>query len=205
MIKGIIFDLGGVLIDNPAQSMKSYIMNELAISENDLSKLTSPLIPEFQKGELAEEEFWRLVIKGTSLKTEILTSLWTEAIRSAYSPKPEMFFLVNKLKERGLKVGILSNTEIPVVKFLKSKDFTMFDFFVYSCLEGVRKPEERIYKLAMDRMGFKAEEIIFVDDSVENIEASHENGLHSILFESPTQVIAEIEKLTGFELKDNKH
>ena len=116
-----------------------------------------------------------------------------------------MFLLVNKLKERGLKVGILSNTEIPVVKFLKSKDFTMFDFFVYSCLEGVRKPEERIYKLAMDRMGFKAEEIIFVDDYKENIEASQENGLHSILFESPAQVITEIEKLTGLELTDNKH
>ncbi|MHA2389657.1 MAG: HAD family hydrolase, partial [Candidatus Hodarchaeales archaeon] len=177
MIKGIIFDLGGVLIDNPAQLMKSYIMSKLEISETDLNAVTSPLMPSFQKGFIDEKEFWRRVLKGTSLKMEVSTSIWTEAIENAYSPKLEMFCLVKTLKRHGLKIGILSNTEIPVFNFLSSKDYSIFDFLVYSCLEGTRKPEKKIYMLAIDRMGFKAEEIIFVDDSEENIRASQENGL----------------------------
>ncbi len=197
MIKGVIFDLGGVLIDNPALPMKSHITRVLKISEAQLHTLTTPLIPLYQKGLLTEEEFWRRVTKNIKLEREITTSIWEEAIKKSYSPKTEMFSLVSELKKNGMKIGILSNTEIPVVNFLSRMDYSIFDVLIYSCLEGMRKPEKEIYLLSINRMGFKGEEIIFIDDSEENIKASQESGMHSILFVSPTQIRDEIGKLTG--------
>ncbi|MHA2093405.1 MAG: HAD family hydrolase, partial [Candidatus Hodarchaeales archaeon] len=157
------------------------------------------------KGLIDEKEFWRRIAKGISHIGEIRTGIWIEAIKRAYSPKKEMFSLVTDLKRHELKIGILSNTEIPVVNFLSSMDYSIFDFLIYSCLEGMRKPEREIYLLAINRMGFKPEEIIFVDDSEENIQASQENGMHSILFTSPSQVKAEIEYLAGIVLKNDKY
>ena len=108
MIKGIIFDLGGVLIDNPASTMKSYLSRMLKITDIELSKLTSPVMPDFQKGLIDEGEFWKRVTPNK----KITTSIWTEAIKRAYSPKTEMFSLVSRLKDLGLKLGILSNTDV---------------------------------------------------------------------------------------------
>ena len=205
MIKGIIFDLGGVLIDNPALSMKSYILSQLEISDSKLQSLTAPLMVPFQKGIIDEKEFWRGVMKGISPRLNITSSVWTKAIKNAYSPKIEMFSLVTELKKHGLKTGILSNTENPVVDFLSGNDFSMFDILIYSCLEGMRKPEKEIYSLAIHRMGFKSDQIIFVDDSETNIRASKESGMHGVLFISPAQVRNEIEILTGLLLKNDKY
>ncbi len=205
MIKGVIFDLGGVLIDNPALAMKSYILSISKLTNVELQTSISPLIPLFQKGLLTEIEMWKKISKETNSDIDTTHSIWMEAIKRAYSPKKEMFALVTQLKKHNLKTGILSNTEIPVVKFLSQKDYSTFDFLIYSCLEGMRKPEKEIYLLSIDRMGFTPEEIIFIDDSEENILASRDIGMHGILFTSYTQICGQIEKLTGLNLRNNEY
>jgi putative hydrolase of the HAD superfamily len=205
MIKGIIFDLGGVLIDNPAPPMKSYLTRVLNISKSKLEKFLSPFIPPFQKGLITENEIWNNFSREFSQNIDTATSIWTGAIQSAYSPKKEMFVLVSQLKKLNMKIGILSNTEIPVVNFLSNMDFSMFDILVYSCLEGTRKPEKEIYLRAINRIGLKAEELIFIDDSEENILASREHGIKGILFISYKQIFREIENLTGFKFTNDEY
>ena len=197
MIKGIIFDLGGVLIDNPALPMKLYLTSILNISKSDLENFISPFIPAFQRGTITEEEIWRRFSKKFPHRKEITASIWTEAIQSAYSQKEEIFTLASRLKNHNFKIGILPNTEIPIVNFLSRMDYSMFDIIMYSCLEGSRKPEKEIYLRIIDRIKLNADELIFVDDSDENIKASKEIGMHGILFTSSTQIIREIEDLTG--------
>ena len=188
MIKGVIFDLGGVLVDNPASDMRSYISNNLGISEKEFIERSSLCVSDFQKGLISEEEFWQKVTQGLVLQEKLPDSLWKEAIMSAFSPKKEMLSLISDLQKLGLKIGILSNTEVPVVKYLREIDFCSFDVVVYSCLEKTCKPERSIYLLTIERFGIKPNELVFVDDTKENVIAGQSIGLKCILFDTSDQV-----------------
>jgi epoxide hydrolase-like predicted phosphatase len=204
LIKAIIFDLGGVLLENPASKMKTYISNALNISERALVDRISPYIADFQKGLISENEIWKRVTKNTWNQQEFGDSIWKRAIEESYSPKKEMFSLVTMLKKCDLKIGIISNTEIPVVEFLQGQNFTMFDEIIYSCLEGLRKPEEEIYLLSINRIGFEADEIIFVDDREENVIAARQIGIIGIQFLSSDQTKKDIESITGLDLSEEE-
>lgn len=60
----------------------------------------------------------------------------------------------------------------------------MFDVTVFSCLEGIKKPERQIYKLALDRLGTTPVETLFVDDKQEYVGAAGKIGLKTILFKN---------------------
>ena len=188
MIKGVIFDLGGVLVDNPASDMRSYISNKLGIGEKAFIERSSLLVSDFQKGLISEEEVWQKVTQGLVLQEKLPNSLWKEAIMSAFSPKEEMLSLISDLQKLGIKIGILSNTEVPVVKYLREIDFCSFDVVVYSCLEKTCKPERSIYLLTIERFGLKPNELVFIDDAMENVIAGQSTGLNCILFKTPPQV-----------------
>ncbi len=204
MIKAVIFDLGGVMVENPASKMKKFLSNVLNISERALVDRSSPYIADFQKGLISEEELWKKVTINPWNQQEFGDSIWKRAIEEAYSPKKEMFSLINKLKKFDLKIGILSNTEIPVVEFFQDQDFSMFDEIIYSCLEGLRKPEKEIYLLSINRIGCKPDEIIFVDDREENVIAAKQLGIHGIQFLSSDQVKKDIESITGLNLVEKE-
>ena len=59
------------------------------------------------------------------------------------------------------------------------------------------KPETRIYHLAAHRLGVCPEELLFVDDSPENITGAERAGVRGILFESTEQVMENLGELLG--------
>ncbi len=199
MIKGVIFDLGGVLLDNPASDMRSYFSKMLNISEKEFTERSSLPILDFQKGLISEKVFWRKVTQGLVSREKLPDSLWKEAIKSSFSPKHEMLSLIDDLQRFGLTIGILSNTEIPVVSYLKEIDFAAYDVLVYSCLEKTCKPERAIFLLTIERFGMKPEELVFIDDVLENVVAGQSIGLKCILFKSSDQVRAELTELMNID------
>lgn len=199
MIKGVIFDLGGVLLDNPASDIRSYISNNLGISEKKFIERSSVHISDFQKGLISEKEFWQKVTHGLVLHKKLPVSLWKEAIKFAFSPKKEMQSLIADLQRFGLRIGILSNTEVPVVKYLREINFDSYDVVVYSCLEKTRKPEKAIYLLTIERFGMKPNELVFIDDNLENIVTGQSIGLNCILFKTSDQVKGDLMSLINEE------
>ena len=63
---------------------------------------------------------------------------------------------------------------------------------VISGVEKVMKPDHRIFELALDRFGIKAEETVFIDDNPNNVKAANELGIHGILFQSREQLEKEL-------------
>jgi putative hydrolase of the HAD superfamily len=69
-----------------------------------------------------------------------------------------------------------------------------FQIFVSSCFVGLRKPDERIYRLALDLTQRKAEECCFVDDRPVNVDAATKVGMRAILLRDAGQLKADFEK-----------
>ncbi|KAK1778880.1 HAD-like domain-containing protein [Copromyces sp. CBS 386.78] len=156
--------------------------------------------------------------------------LFHDMMEHARSPDPWMFPALKKLKEDGrFVVAALSNTVIwPEGHKWAEKDFfsdplrQLFDVFVSSAHVGLRKPDPRIYQLALEKVdefaranadsergkrggwgeGVTAEDIVFLDDIGENLKAAKKTGFRTIKvgLGRAFEAVDELEEVTGLKL-----
>ena len=186
-IESVIFDWGGVLIDDPAPGLMQYCARALGVSKEGFTKAHNKFAPDFQKNLVSEEIFWERICGLLNVPAPKVSSLWFEAFRAIYIPKEEMLSLAASLKQSGYKTALLSNTEVPAMQYYPQLGYDMFDETIFSCAEGTRKPERRIYELTVDRLGCRPEQVVFIDDLVEYINGAKQAGLKTILFENIDQ------------------
>jgi putative hydrolase of the HAD superfamily len=194
-IESIIFDWGGVLIDDPRPGLLWYCSEAFGVPLEDYMPVHDSFLDEFGKGMISEERFWRQISGKLGKPMPPVRSQWYEAFRSAYVPKQEMFGLACSLHDKGYKTALLSNTELPAVRFFHEKSYNMFDLLVFSCIERVMKPQRRIYEITLERLGSKAGQTVFIDDRQDYIRAAELTGLNTILFESVDQVKHDLVRL----------
>lgn len=197
MIKAIIFDWGGVLVDDPAPGYVKYCAEYLKIPAKELKKAFQKYHSDLQKGLISEEFFWSEVCSKLNIP-EPSPLLWKEAFEVVYSEKSEVFATISSLKKNGYKLAVLSNTEISMVDFFKEQNYQFFDVTVFSCLEGTAKPDKRIYELTLEKLGVQAEETVFIDDKQENISGAEKVGMKTILFGSVPQFKKDLYRLVSF-------
>ena len=195
-IESVVFDWGGVLIDDPRPGLLRYCSEAFGVPLEVYTPVHDLFLDEFHKGKISEERFWRQM--ADKLGKPMPKVRWYEAFRSAYVPKQEMFRQVSLLHDKDYKTALLSNTELPAIDFFHEQGYDMFDVLVFSCLEGLMKPERRIYEITLERLGSKAEQTVFIDDRRDYIRGAQEVGLKTILFKSIDQVR---DTLVGFGIE----
>jgi putative hydrolase of the HAD superfamily len=191
-VNAIIFDWGGVLCEETALGLISYFSKALQVAPEALVKAFRPFLPAFQKGQISEDGLWEGMAAALGIERLHNPSLWGDALRAIYVPNKEMFALASRLKEKGYTVGLLSNAEMAAMGFFYEQGYAMFDAAVFSCAEGTRKPEQRIYEIALERLRVKPHEAIFIDDRADFIAGAQRLGIHTILFKDPEQVRQEL-------------
>ncbi len=187
-IESVIFDWGGVLIDDPAPGLMQYCAQALVVSKEDFIKAHSKFAPTFQKDLIDEDTFWERICGELGVSKPKVHSLWADAFKSAYVPKEDMFSLAARLRKNGYKTALLSNTEAAAMQYFHQLQYNMFDVLVFSCAEGTRKPEKKIYELTIQRLGSRPGQSVFIDDKPEYINGAKEAGLNTILFENISQL-----------------
>ena len=195
MTKAVIFDVGGVLIDNPWPGMVKHYTKHLKVSQAKFEEAYQNLVEKWQTGKLVETEFWAQMTQLLKAELPASEQLWLAGFKSTYREKNSVFKLIERLKKKGLKIALLSNTEVPVMEFLMDKKYKHFDVFVYSCQEKVAKPNKRIYIETVNRLDVKPEEAIFIDDKDENVKGAQRAGLTGIKFQNPEQLEEVLETL----------
>lgn len=98
------------------------------------------------------------------------------------------------------KIGIISDTWPSADAVLrKACVYNCIDSFTYSCYLGVTKPDVKMYENAIENIGLRGHETLFVDDSVRNLEAAARLGIRPVLVLTKEQKgvssFTEIEKL----------
>lgn len=184
--KNIIFDYGGVLLDwNPHYLYDPYFGDK----EKAEWFLTNICTYEWN----AQHDNGKPVAEGTA---ELIAQYpeWEKEIRMYYGDFmkmmggqiPGMEELVKKLKANGQRVFGLSNWSVETFAMVRPvyPVLDLMEDMVISGKERVMKPDHRIFEIALERFGIKAEESVFIDDNPTNVKAADEEGIHGILFES---------------------
>ncbi len=191
-IEAVIFDWGGVLIDNPAPGLMRYCAKALGTDEVKYTKAFNICLEDFQTGRISEQQFWKNMTNHLNVAMPKAASLWGEALQAVYTPRPELFALVGELRKAGCKAAILSNTEKPAIELFGRQIYDVFDVKVFSCIEGLQKPDRAIYELMLERLGMPAEQTLFIDDVQGNIDGARQIGLKTILFRDIGQLKKEL-------------
>jgi len=199
-IKAVIFDWGGVLIEDPVPALMQYCANALNVHQQHYIKAHCKFTPDLQLGRISERTFWDKVCGELNVQKPQTNSLWQQAFEAAYRPRKDMLSLASALKQGGCKIALLSNTEVPAVGYLKKQRYDMFDVTVFSCIEGVKKPDSRIYKRCLELLDAEPAQAVLIDDKEENIKAAGQFGLKAIAFVDAEQTTNDLSAL-GVRIK----
>jgi putative hydrolase of the HAD superfamily len=182
IIKAVIFDWGGVLIENPTEGILRYCREVLGIGTGCMLAAYRKLIPYFQEGKISEEEFWKGVRRRTGAKGGLPASLWLDAFEHSYVEDEDVFAVAHALHGRGCRTGILSNTEKPARPIMERDSYRIFDPIVLSWEVGSSKPKRQIYEVLIETLALPPSEILFIDDVEAYVLAARELGLQALLF-----------------------
>lgn len=207
MIKAVIFDMDGVLID--AREWHFEALNRaLALfgfeipKDEHLAKYDG--LPTAKKLEMLSEsqglprELHRLINK---LKQEYTV----EIILLRCRPKFIHEYALAGLVSRGLKVAVASNSIAATIDLMMKKAHLLNYLEFYLSNEDVRdpKPSPEIYRKAIDRLNLKPEEVLIVEDNDHGVAAAFASGAHVMRVSGPSEVTfdsiwAEIQTVSGY-------
>lgn len=184
--KNVIFDVGCVLLlFEPERYIPLTVEGELGQKLDPVLLYGSEMWERLDGGTVTEEEVARYAARAygdESLWPRILPAI--QRFHEFMVPLPPVQ-LLDPLRAMGKKLYVLSN--YGVEPFARTRQrfpdiFDRMDGIVVSGHEKISKPDERIYRLLLDRYGLKAEESVFIDDRPANIEAARRVGMQGIVY-----------------------
>lgn len=199
MIKNIIFDIGNVLCDFRWREFlldKGYD-EEMADRIGRASVLT-PIWYEFDRGGWTYEKILQGFIQNDPEIEKEIREAFAD-IAGMVTPRDYTIPWIVELKSKGYHVYYLSNyshkAEVECASALEFIPYT--DGGILSYAEKVVKPNPEIYQILMERYGLKADECVFLDDSLPNVEGAKAVGMHAIWFQTKEQAEAELKTMVG--------
>ena len=196
-IRAVIFDLGNVLIGFDHTIAVGRISGYAAKSAQEIYALffDSEITREFERGDISAQEFFEKIKAVLNLKISFpeFLPIWNEIFFS----RPDAEEFVRSLEPR-IKLVLLSNINELHYDYVKEKfssAIALFNEVIPSYVTGFMKPAREIYALAIRATGETIENIVYVDDRQDLIEAARSYGLQSIQFKDVEQLRKEFQKL----------
>lgn len=186
MIKNIVFDMGGVLIDYSFPKKA----REAARNEDEYNFFIKEIYGsvEWAQADRGIISFADAIKKCQKRLPELTDEQVNNILNTAHNPMPEtegMFELVSTLKKNSYNVYILSNAPNTYHDFInRARIFDLFENKFFSCDYKMLKPEREIYIKFLEKYNLIPNECVFIDDSKRNIEAGIFAGMYGIVFYS---------------------
>ncbi|MEL6628035.1 MAG: HAD family phosphatase [Bacteroidota bacterium] len=201
-IRHLLIDLGGVLyeIDFPKTLTAFRRLQPAGVEPMTLGKeIQYDWFADLDQGKIEFPAFAQGLIDTFQLQAqeEQIRTIWLDLLVRLYPGRTQM---VQELSQH-FDLALLSNTSRVHFDHYSPECAEMFaamDHLFVSFEMGVKKPDPRMFFMALEQMGWKAEETLFLDDSRTNIRAAEALGIQTVWIERP-EIFEEVVK----KLKEN--
>lgn len=195
MIKNIVFDLGNVLIKFVPQKFIDENVKEEHREEFMKVIFKGQEWQDLDRGTLEYKDALKFFIKKIPHCQEPIKKLFENFIIDCLIPVEENVEILKKLNNK-YNLYIISNFHGPAFKNInkKWKFFSLFEGKIISSHVKCLKPEEKIYKLLFNKYLLNPKECLFIDDSLENVEASIKLGMDAVHLKNPKDLRGELLK-----------
>lgn len=202
MIKNIIFDMGQVLIRfDPELFINRVGVSNIIDKETLLREVYQSIEwSMMDRGTITNEDACKIIKKRVPMhlkdKISLLTSNWDRPI----IPIDGAEELIKELKDKGYRIYLLSNAADNFNNYwhnIPGNEY--FDGVVVSSYVKLMKPQFEIYNYLLEKYDLKANECVFIDDSIQNVEAATCLGINGIVFHNDYKEIRK--KLGDFGVK----
>lgn len=190
MVKNIVLDVGGVILDDSAFIKARDNLDVTKLRENKVSFSKCLL------GKMEVYEFVDILRKMGKEYEEYATVLSPEKYDKNLPVMTETVELLYKLKELGYRLYIFSNITQPTLEYLKKKvDIeNLVEEMVCSHIEHLMKPDKEFYERMIKKLKLDKEKTIFFDDKIKNVEVGNSVGIKSVQFNSVSDILKSLEK-----------
>jgi putative hydrolase of the HAD superfamily len=188
MIRTILFDFGGVVLKLPNIKWARRWLKLFGLREHPeiIEMLSNPnesqLVKDICLGKISEDEIWEIVSEKWSVKPDAVQRIRRRVFSKNKLNKNVIKFMAEVQDD--YQTAILSNAGDRTRQEIEdSYNLDRYlDEIIISAEEGVIKPDRRIYQIAMDRLKATPETTLFLDDTLENVLAAREFGMHAVQF-----------------------
>jgi putative hydrolase of the HAD superfamily len=197
MIKAIIFDFGRVISAQKPLSLFHRYEDELGLEPGTINSVMfdSQAWQKALVGRKTVEEFWYEIGPELGLNSHEEIDAFRNRYWADENINTNVLKLIQKLHGH-YRLAVLSNAPPGLSQWLA--DWRILDFFdLVFCSgdEGVVKPDAMPFEVTLERLGVQPGEAVFIDDTMENVEAARKLGLHGILFTTAEELEDELNLL----------
>ncbi len=187
-IEAVVFDWGGVLIDNPAAALMDYCARTREAPTDEYMQVHNKHGEAFQKGRIPEATFWQRVCGDLGRPLPKTPSLWGQAFRAVYSPRREVFVLAERLAPRA--------TGPPCCPTPRARRWSSSWSCATRCLtprfspapRGRASRRKRSTRLPPGKLHVPVGRCVLIHDKPDFIDGARNAGMEGIVYESLEQV-----------------
>ncbi len=193
----LFFDVGGVLLSNGWDRAERTAASErFHLDWKEFEDRHELVLHAFETGEMGLDEYLDRVI--FYCPRSFSREEFANYIRAQSKELPGTMDVLRRLAATKMYLLCTLNNESRDMNAYRIQKFGLrryFDVFLSSCYLGVRKPDEAIYRRALDITQRKGEECLFIDDRALNLECAAELGMRTIQFKDAAQLERELKGL----------
>jgi len=199
--KGVIFDLYGTLVElyvGPRyEAMFRRIADILNVSPEEMRRYWRTSMYDRSIGVIPDNKTaFRAMMDElgkpvTEAQLDQISQIRLDYTARSLAPRADTLKTLRAIRAAGVKTALVSDctSEIPAV-WPDSAFEGLFDATIFSCSVGIKKPDPRIYQMALDRMGLKPEDCLYVGDgSSRELTGARAVGLRAILIRDPHETV----------------
>lgn len=192
MIRNIIFDIGGVLIDlDPQRTLQGFARLTTqpvgTFTDNELlGGGGNRLIGQYMCGDVSDNDFFLALQRlcHTGVTVAQIKAIWNDMLLGI---PPERVEMIKQLHQHGIRIALLSNineehvrTTLRLFSEAGLEIGRDIDYAFFSNEMHLAKPDPAIYREALRQTGFLPEQTLYIDDLLPNIEAGAAFGLQTL-------------------------
>ena len=194
-MRALLFDLGNVLVDVGFEQAITNVLQYGRASRADVEQFlfASETSYALEEGRISGREYWDALRRELGFTGDYATflRLWNGWIGQASETSTLFAALTTRYP-----VGIISNTNTLHLRHLLDTCALfrqMTGPIVASCWVGARKPQPRIYEIAIDRLGASPSDILYIDDHPDWVEAGRRHGLRAVHYQGHASLLVALQ------------